>query len=57
MLQVYILNDHSPYSVTMAKDAVAPFPLTQADTGLQQGDTKQLLTHNIQKDLKKKKSD
>lgn len=41
MLQVYILNDHSPYSVTMAKDAVAPFPLTQADTGLQQGDTKQ----------------
>lgn len=41
----------------MAKDAVVPFPLTQADTGLQQGtfwgDTK-LLTHNIQKDPKKK---
>ena len=41
----------------MAKDTVVPFPLTQADTGLQQGtfwgDTK-LLTHNIQKDPKKK---
>ena len=36
---------------------MVPFPLTQADTGLQQGtfwgDTK-LLTHNIQKDPKKK---
>jgi len=57
MLQVYILNYHFPYSVTMAKDAMVPFPLTQADTGMQQGtfwgDTK-LLTHNIQKDPKKK---
>lgn len=57
MLQVYILNYHFPYSVTMAKDAMVPLPLTQADTGLQQGtfwgDTK-LLTHNIQKDPKKK---
>lgn len=36
---------------------MVPLPLTQADTGLQQGtfwgDTK-LLTHNIQKDPKKK---